>query len=138
MQKQIVQRLILSCLLISAMLLQAKAQTKTINGTVLDDNGKPLQGATVAVKNSTISKNTDAKGAFMLSVPEGTNSLTVSYVGFEIKEVSIDGQSTISVSLVPEAAVLSNVTVVTALGFEAKKDRLGYATSRVTADQLKN
>ncbi|MBE7172100.1 MAG: SusC/RagA family TonB-linked outer membrane protein [Williamsia sp.] len=116
---------------------QLVAQTRTISGTVLDDKNNPVQGATVSPKNANNGTATDAKGQFSLLVAAAVKSLDVSSIGFEPKEVDISGQNTVTVLLSPATAALANV-VVTALGFEAKKDRLGYASSRVSSEQVAN
>jgi TonB-linked SusC/RagA family outer membrane protein len=111
-------------------------QTRTVSGTVTDEKGSPVSGATVSLKNTTVSRVTDAKGQF--SIQAAPNQvILVSFVGYETREIPVKEQNLIAVALNPSSNMLSNV-VVTALGFEAKKDRLGYASSRVSADQIAN
>lgn len=137
MRKNLFPRLLLFCLAFFCLAVLTNAQTKTITGVVQNEKNQAIQGATVAVKNGPASTITDAKGAFSLVVPSATAQLVITHVGFEPKEVSVEGRSSVSVSLSPAAALMTGV-VVTALGFEAKKDRLGYASSSVTAGQLGN
>ena len=59
-----------------------------IHGRVADEGGKPLAGATVAVKNTRISAVTDAEGGFKLNVSAG-EVLVISYVGFSSQEYKI-------------------------------------------------
>lgn len=136
MRKPTVHRTLLFLLFI-LFVQQLTAQTRTVTGSVVDEKNNPVQGATVAPKNSTVGTATDAAGRFSLSVPVSVKMLEVSSIGFESKEIDITGQTTVSVSLVPGSSALTNV-VVTALGFEAKKDRLGYASSRVSSEQVGN
>jgi TonB-linked SusC/RagA family outer membrane protein len=124
---------LIGCWLSSA----ALAQTKTITGVVLDDKNEPVQGATVSVKNGAVSTSTDARGNFSLSVPATATLLVITHVGFDPKEAPIGDQTKVTVTITPTAATMAGV-VVTALGFEAKKDRIGYASSTVTANQLGN
>lgn len=71
--------------------LGAVAQERIINGTVMDGEfkGEPLVGATVSVSNNEDNKGTvtDANGKFTLSVPQGTERLITSYMGYEPQEI---------------------------------------------------
>ncbi len=109
--------------------LPAQAQTKIISGVVVDDKNEPVQGASVSVKDGTASTVTDAKGNFSLSIPDANITLLITHVGFDAKEVVPGNQAKLSVNLTPAAANMQAV-VITALGFEAKKDRIGYASSK--------
>ncbi|HEX7845862.1 MAG TPA: SusC/RagA family TonB-linked outer membrane protein, partial [Chitinophagaceae bacterium] len=113
------------------------AQNKTITGVVLDEKNNPVSGASVTVKNTSVGKATNAKGEFSLDLPANASILVVSYVGYEPKEITIGNQTTINISLTPTATTLANV-VVTALGFEVKKDQLGYSSSKITGEQVAN
>lgn len=68
----------LFCLLFS--FVQAQV---TVSGKVIDEQGKPVQGASVYINNTTIGTNSDTEGYFNLALQHGYHSLTVSYVGFE-------------------------------------------------------
>ncbi|MBO9564998.1 MAG: SusC/RagA family TonB-linked outer membrane protein [Niastella sp.] len=129
-------RLLLFIMVGSLMAIQVKAQTKVISGVIVDDKNNPVEGATVAPKNSTAGKSTDAKGSFSLTVPANTTTLVVSSVGYDTKEVALTNQTVLTITLTQSVTTLANVTVVNALGFETKKDRVGYASSRVGAEQL--
>ena len=60
-------------------------QTQGVKGTVMQQDGKPLQGATIIVKGTTLGVSTDSKGDFRLDNVPGDASLIVSYVGFKTK-----------------------------------------------------
>ena len=60
---------------------------RNITGNVSAENGEALIGASVLVTGSTIGTITDLDGNFALEVPDGSNSLTVSYTGFATEEV---------------------------------------------------
>ena len=60
----------------------AFSQTKVITGTINDDKGAAVQGATVSVKGSKGGTTTDAAGFFTLTVPTTAKSIIVSSVGF--------------------------------------------------------
>lgn len=113
------------------------SQDRKISGSVLDENKRPMKGATISVKESKAITSTDAKGRFSITVPQGKNILLISFVGYEAEEVTIGNEIDVTVSLKPYAATLNNV-VVNALGFETKKDRLGYATNRISGVAVNN
>jgi hypothetical protein len=62
----------------------------TIKGTVFDQKGNPLQGASVYLNNTTIGTSSDADGYFSLSVDHGYYSLVASYVGFETTSYNVN------------------------------------------------
>ncbi|MAU72158.1 MAG: TonB-dependent receptor [Pseudozobellia sp.] len=79
-----------------------------ITGTVVDDDGAPLPGASVVVKGTTTGSTTDFDGIFSLDAEVG-DSLVVSYIGFETKEVS--AQPNMSITLTSGVS-LSEVVIV--------------------------
>ena len=64
--------------------------TKRIHGTVVDEKGEPMPGATVVIRNTTQGTVADMKGEFSLEIPEAGCELAISFVGYEtiIKKVS--------------------------------------------------
>lgn len=110
-------------------------QQQTIQGTVTDEKGTPFPGVNVIVKGTSNGTVTNADGAYSLSVPSDANTLVFSFVGYFIQEVSIDGQTTINVTLQPDVKSLDEV-VVTALGIEKSTKSIGYSTTKVSSDQL--
>jgi TonB-dependent starch-binding outer membrane protein SusC len=114
------------CLLLLFQL--ARAQNKVITGTVTDDKGGPLSGATVRVRNSVKGVNTDADGRFTLSVPAEATVLVVSYVGFDPQEVSLRNGSEVRVGLKPTQSSLNEVVVV-GYGVQRRKDVTGSVAS---------
>ncbi|MEI6276588.1 MAG: TonB-dependent receptor [Prolixibacteraceae bacterium] len=93
-------------------------QTKTIKGTVLDNTGLPLPGATVVVKGTTVGTITGANGDFSLNVPVSGKVLVISFVGMTTSEVSIGNQTHINVKLVEESIGLGEVV---AIGYGTQK-----------------
>jgi iron complex outermembrane receptor protein len=77
---------------------------------------------------------TGPDGSFKISVaPEGT--LVVSFIGYATKEIPVNGQSSVNVSLVTDNKGLSEV-VVTAMGIKRQARSLGYAVSTVSAKEI--
>lgn len=121
------------CSIFVLLIQQSWAQTKSISGTVSDDKGAPIIGASVVAKGTKSGTSTDAAGAFKLSVPSAATTIVVSYVGFADKEVDITSSSIVSVSLTPTAGSLSDVVVV-GYGTVRKKDVTGAITSISSKD----
>src|SRR5690606_16806989 len=86
-------------------------------------------------KGTTNGTQSDFDGNFTLSVNSGNAVLTVSYIGYTTKEVSVNGQTDVSITLEESATGLSEV-VVTALGIKREKKSLGYASQELDADQV--
>jgi hypothetical protein len=106
-----------------------------VDGIVTDQNGNPLQGASVQVKGTNKGVITTATGKFILNVPENA-TLTVSSVGYETKEVKIGTSTTITIELKVAASDLNEVVVV---GYGTqKKANLTGAVSQVTSEVLDN
>ncbi|HMT73145.1 MAG TPA: von Willebrand factor type A domain-containing protein [Chitinophagaceae bacterium] len=84
----------------------------TISGTVTDATGQPVARASVMVKGTTIGTSTDFKGFFKLSVPDNGKTLIISAVGFDTKEISINGKTSVSITLVATTKSMQEVVVM--------------------------
>lgn len=111
-----------------------KAQRVDVRGKVIDANGEPLIGVSVRVKGSQVGASTDVQGNFTLDAPANA-VLVFTYVGYVTQEVSVNGRTTINVTLAEDRQALSEV-VVTALGVTKAKRGLGYAVQEVRGDQF--
>lgn len=109
------------------------AQRK-ITGTVTDDKQVPLVGATVAIKGTKLATTTDVIGKFTLTVPSNGNTLVISYVGMENREIPIGSSTIINAALTPTAGSLTDVVVV---GYgKARRANLTTAQTSVTAKEI--
>lgn len=112
------------------------AQKITITGTVSDEKGGPLPGATVQLKGTTIGGLTDLSGKYSIEVPGPNSTLVFSFVGYTPKEVQVMNQTVINVSLREELLGLEEVVVV---GYGTqKKLNLTAAVDQVTNETLEN
>lgn len=109
----------------------AYAQDVTITGTVVDDIGEPLIGATVMVDGTKNGVPTDIDGNFSIKVPKGAK-LRISYVGY--KPVVVAAQDGMTVELKTDAVALGGVEVV-AFGIQKKVTVTG-ALSSVKGEDL--
>lgn len=107
------------------------AQTQ-VRGTVVDEAGIPIIGATVQVKGTGQGTVTDLDGKFTLSAP-ANGTLVISYVGLITQEVAVS--PTVNIALLPDIELLDEV-VVTALGITRDRKSLGSAVQDVNADEL--
>ncbi|MDR1525545.1 MAG: TonB-dependent receptor [Tannerella sp.] len=111
-------------------------QVKTITGTVKDNAGEPLPGATIVVTGSNNGTATDADGAFVLSnVPENS-TLSISYIGYVTQMLSVSGKERLDIVLLEETLSMDEVVVI-GYGVQKKSNVTG-AISSVKADDLKN
>ena len=114
------------------------AQDRTISGTVTGDgSGEPLPGVNVIVKGTTQGTVTDIEGNYRLNAPEDAETLTFSFIGMTSKEVAIDNQSDISITMAEDSKQLSEV-VVTALNIPREKRSLGYSVQQIDGEELSN
>ncbi|WP_438425669.1 SusC/RagA family TonB-linked outer membrane protein [Aquimarina macrocephali] len=115
-------------------------QESSIKG-IITDGQTPLPGANIMLQEIQKGVVTDFDGNFeIIGIQEGQYSIAISYLGFEDKEISItihpgEIKNLGSIDLVASAEALDEV-VVTALGIEKEKKRLGYAVQEVQGDQL--
>jgi len=136
MQKLIVQSmknmlLIFSLLLFSA---GALAQNITIKGKVVKDDGQPVPGASVVVKGTTSGTTCNDTGEFQITAP-GNATLVITAVDFANKEVKVNNQSSLNITLTALDKTLGEV-VVTGYGTTRRKDVTGSIAS-VTGTTLK-
>ena len=87
-------------------------QIREVKGVVKDAQNLPLAGANVLVKGTTKGTQTDFDGNFTIELPEGNNTIVVSFIGFTSKEVDVTGKDYIEITLAEAAAQLESVVVV--------------------------
>jgi len=96
-----------------------------IKGLIVDETNQPLVGATVIIKNV---KNSgvisDVNGRFTLNIPEGKNTLVISYIGYKTQEVNLTDNRNITVRLVDNSLNMNEVVVV-GYGSQKKESVVG-------------
>ena len=83
----------------------------TITGTVMDENGAPLPGATITVQGTTTGTVTDIDGKYSLTVPDEA-TLVVTYIGYETQRIQVGTQTIIDIRMMEDASALEEVVVV--------------------------
>lgn len=87
------------------------AQTKMISGTVTDENGEPIIGASIRIKNSQMGTVSGIDGNFSLEVsPE--DILVISYVGYKTQEIKVGEQTKLTIRLVEDVKMIDELVVV--------------------------
>jgi TonB-linked SusC/RagA family outer membrane protein len=105
------------------------AQNITVNGTVTDDTGMSVIGATVMVENnSNIGTVTDIDGNYTLNNVPSDASLQFSYVGMLTQVIPVDGRTTIDVVMASDSELLDELVVV---GYGTMQKR--QVTSSITS-----
>lgn len=133
MQKRIILLLILVCTGMS----QLAAQV--ISGTITDENGEPLPGASVIIKEQpTVGATSDFEGQYTLSgFKPGSFTLEFSFIGYETKqfplEIAATGKRTVTVRLAESNSQLDEVVVV-GYGVQRKRDVTGSIVSLGSKD----
>jgi TonB-linked SusC/RagA family outer membrane protein len=93
-------------------------QQLTITGTVKDENGNPLIGATVQIVGTTIGTLTNVDGNFSIEVPDEDAILMFSYVGYVAQQVAVAGMTTIDVVL---SSTLESLEEIIVVGYSTQK-----------------
>ena len=130
--KKLVQSLFLMLLIFST----ALAQNKKISGKITSQSdGLPLPGVTVKISGTNFGTQTDVNGNFSINGSQNAKTLEISYIGFASKTVTIGSSNFLNITLDVDAKQLGEV-VITALGFETRKDKLGTAQSTIKSDVI--
>ena len=127
------RKLLLLFVVFIAAMSSAMAQ-KTVTGTVIGDDGAPLVGVTVVVKETVKGTVTNIDGQYTLDVPENANTLQFSFIGMKTTEVEIGNQTTINVTMEADVIGLEEVVAI-GYGTVKKKDLTG-AVTQVDAEKL--
>lgn len=114
----------------------APALADTVKGTVVDDTGEPLTGATVVLKGQkAVGTSTDIDGRYSINVPDSKKAVLVfSFIGMHPREEKVNGRSTVDVVLESNTAQLDEVVVV---GYgQQKKVSVVGAITQTTGEVL--
>lgn len=135
--KHIKQRSRYIFILLSLIFLNAfnvHAQNKTVSGTVIDNSGQPVIGASIIVVGQPkIGTVTDIDGNFSLSLPEKSKKIEVSYIGMDSQEVEAKSGSRMRIVLKDNSKDLDEVVVI-GYGTVKKRDLTGSMTSIKSED----
>lgn len=113
---------------------QEQRQAAPIHGTVKDERGETIIGATISLKGTTIATTTDVNGNFTLELPGTDGTLVVKFIGYATQEIPVNGVTTFDITLKPESLSLNEVVVI-GYGSQSKQD-VSTAISTVKGEKL--
>lgn len=87
-------------------------QQKRITGTITEENGNPLPGATVIIEGTTVGTTSDANGKFSIEVTKENAVLVFSFMGYKMQKVVSNGKPVIDINMVPDFQALEEIVVV--------------------------
>ena len=87
----------LKLIVMALLCVTTSAFAQTTNGTVVDNAGNPIIGATVTVEGSNVSTTTDMDGKYWIAAPQGAQ-VTISYIGYQPQTVKPGGTTRLSMS----------------------------------------
>lgn len=128
------------CLLAGLLLLvgqvSAQSQKIEVKGTVTSPDNQPLEGVSVTVKGVQAGTVTDKTGQYRILVDNNKATLSFSYVGYTVRQESLNGRTTVNVSLTPQPKETEDVVVI---GYQTvrRKDVLASVSS-VSARELRD
>ncbi|MDL2323300.1 SusC/RagA family TonB-linked outer membrane protein [Bacteroidales bacterium OttesenSCG-928-A17] len=109
------------------------AEKRQITGTIIDEAGEPVIGASIVEKGTTNGVISNLDGAFSLNV-SSNSTLSISYMGYITQEIVVKNQAFVNVTMLEDQLALEEVVVV-GYGTMRKKDLTG-AISQVKTDKL--
>lgn len=122
-----------SMLLVLLLMSVASFGQTVLSGKVSNEKGEGLPAVTITVKGTATSTVTDAGGGFTLNLPQGAKAIVVSSVGFSDQEISVEGKSSITVTLQENVQSLNDVVVV-GYGTARRKDVTGAVANLASKD----
>lgn len=106
-----IKKIVLSLITVLSFCSLALAQNKQVTGTVTDEKGDPIIGATVVAEGTSAGTTTGSDGQFTLTVPANA-TLSISFIGYETQKVNVAGKTNIDVTLGEEATGIEDVVVI--------------------------
>lgn len=129
----LIRYLLVSCTLV---LMSASLNAQIlVKGKVVDENASGMPGVNIVLKGSSTGTTTDSDGNYSLQVPGDQSVLIFSFIGYVTQEETVNGRSTIDVSLTFSASELSEIVVV-GYGTQKKSDVTGSLVS-VSSEALR-
>ena len=107
---------------------------KTVSGTILDEGGDGLIGASVILPGTTTGTVTDFDGSFSLEVPSNTQELQISYVGFQTMMLDVSGNDTKNMTINMLGGEILDEIVMIGYGSQKRQQLTGSVTSVSSED----
>ena len=120
----------------------AFSQEKQIIGKIFDETKQTIAGATIIVKGTTIGTTSDFHGDFQINVPEGFDTLQISFMGYKTIEKTIGNLTVLNVTLIEDAAQLDEILITGFRGAEqraiAVKKNASSVIEAITPEEIGN
>ncbi|TVR17954.1 MAG: TonB-dependent receptor [Balneolaceae bacterium] len=106
-----------------------------VSGTITEEGtGEPLMGVNIVIEGTTIGTSSNVDGEYQLNIPSDDQVLVFSFIGYETKQVNVDGRSVIDVTLA-EISIIGEDLVVVGYGTQRRRDVTG-SVSRVDGERI--
>ncbi len=128
------RRLLTLLMVLMLGILTARAQSRTITGRVVSEQGTPVANASIVVKGTTIGTTSDDSGYYRVNANQGS-VLQISALNFRAQEVAVGNSSNLIIHLAGTIGSLDEV-VVTAGGIRASRKQQGTASTLIKATTL--
>lgn len=125
-KKRLLPKLWFSLLLLLTMQISF-GQTRTITGTVSNEKGEPLAGASIIARNAEGVK-TDEAGKFSLLLPNTVTQISISHVGYQTQDLTLTNSAPLTITLLAAGGGLQDVVVV-GYGTQRRSDVTGSVSS---------
>ena len=110
------------------------AQQQTITGTVTDEDGLPIPGVNIVIKDTSTGVQTDFDGNYTISAVQG-DVLVFSFIGLKTADYVVGNNNVLDVVMTADSAQLDEV-VVTAIGITRDQKELGYNVQTVDSETI--
>jgi TonB-linked SusC/RagA family outer membrane protein len=127
-------RKLLLLLMVFIVAVSSTMAQRTVTGKVTGNDGAPMVGVTVVVKETVTGTITNIDGEYSVDVPDGANVLLFSFIGMKTQEVEINNQTEINVTMEPDVIGLEEVVAI-GYGTVKKKDLTG-AVTQIDAEKM--
>jgi TonB-linked SusC/RagA family outer membrane protein len=116
----------------------AYGQGTRVTGKITTESGEVLPGASIIVKGTSIGTITDVDGNYALDVPEDSEIIVISFMGYKSAEVSLSGKSVVNYQMELDVAQLNEIIVTGSFGIDRNKKSLGYAIEQVDQEAIRS
>ena len=107
------------------------SQQKKLTGKVTDEKGEPLPGVTIIAKGSNAGVITDMDGNYSINMPNGSDVLKFSFIGYKVNEIKVGSRSVVNAVLAEDVKNIDEVVVV-GYGTQKKSHLTGSVASLKT------
>ena len=114
---------------------QVSDPSNVVKGKIVDSNKEPLPGVTILLKGTSVGTVTDSKGDFSIRVPQGVDSLIVSFVGMQTRYLKLEKDKFEYTVVMKEDMTQLGEVVITGYQ-EFDRSRMAGSVSSIKAEDL--